>query len=210
MKMKKLAENILQWLFTKYLDFIERTVKIQWYEENHYGDSQIFGFWHEDSFFMNIVLDKLSAKTTPVDVIVTADTRGNYIENMVQKSGGNALRVPDGFKAFTALKKIVQDSYEKTHSIAVALDGPLGPRHEPKKLAFYLSEHAQEEFVGISLSYSSCLRLKRRWDKYVIPLPFTTVTVAVKDYGVVKKNAVPELPVDAEFAKGAVYLLQGA
>ena len=31
-----------------------------------------------------------------------------------------------------------------------------------------------------------------------------------KDYGVVKKNAVPELPVDAEFAKGAVYLLKGA
>lgn len=210
MKMRKPAENILQWLFVKYLGLIERSVKIEWHEENHYGDSQIFGFWHEDSFFMNIVLDKLSVKTTPVDVIVTADTRGNYIENMIQKSGGNALRVPDGFKAFPALKKIVQDSYEKAHSIAVALDGPLGPRHEPKKLAFYLSEHAEEEFVGISLSYSSCLRLTRRWDKYVIPLPFTTVTVAVKNYGVVKKNAVPELPADAEYVKGDVYLLKGA
>lgn len=72
----------------------------------------------------------------------------------------------------------------KTGSIAVALDGPLGPRHEPKKLAFYLSEHAEEAFVGISLSYSSCIRLTRRWDKYVIPLPFTTVDVAVKDYGI--------------------------
>ena len=102
-----------------------------------------------------------------------------------------------GFKAFAALRKIVQDSYEKTHSIAVALDGPLGPRHEPKKLAFYLSEHAEEDFVGISLSYSSCLRLKHRWDKYVIPLPYTTVTVAVKNYGVVKKSRIPELPTAA-------------
>ncbi|HJB46457.1 MAG TPA: hypothetical protein H9713_07115 [Candidatus Mediterraneibacter surreyensis] len=147
---------------------------------------------------MNLVLEKLACKTTPVDVIVTADTRGNYIENMVKRCGGNALRVPDGFKAFSALKKIVQDSYEKTHSIAVALDGPLGPRHEPKKLAFYLSEHAEEDFVGISLSYSSCLRLKHRWDKYVIPLPYTTVTVAVKNYGVVKKSRIPELPVSAQ------------
>ena len=63
-----------------------------------------------------------------------------------------------------ALKKIVKDSYEKTHSIAVALDDPLGPRHEPKKLAFYLSEHAEEDFVGITVSYSSCIRLWRRWD----------------------------------------------
>ena len=119
---------------------------------------------------MNLVLERLADKTTPVDVIVTADTRGNYIEHMIKRCGGNALRVPDGYKAFGALKNIVRDSYEKAHSIAVALDGPLGPRHEPKKLAFYLSEHAEEAFVGISLSYSSCIRLTRRWDKYVIPL----------------------------------------
>lgn len=193
----KMGESVLQWLFARYLNWVGRTVTIRWDEDNRYGDSQIFGFWHEDSFFMNLVLEKLAHRTTPVDVIVTADTRGNYIEDMVKRCGGNALRVPDGFKAFPALKKIVQDSYEKTHSIAVALDGPLGPRHEPKKLAFYLSEHAQEDFVGISLSYSSCIRLRRRWDKYVIPLPYTSVTVAVKNYGVVKKDQIPRLPVTA-------------
>ena len=197
MGLRKTAANILQWSFTRYLSLIDRTVKIVWQEDNRYGDSQIFGFWNEDSFFMNLVLERLSHKTTPVDVIVTADTRGKYIENMIRRCGGNALRVPDGYQAFAALRKIVQDSYEKTHSIAVALDGPLGPRHEPKKLAFYLSEHAEEDFVGISLTYSSCLRLTRRWDKYVIPLPFTTVTVSVKNYGIVKKNAIPVLPVDA-------------
>ena len=76
----------------------------------------------------------MAHKTRPVDVIVTADTRGNYIEHMVQRCGGHALRVPDGYQAFAALKKIVLDTYEKEHSLAVALDGPLGPRHEPKKL----------------------------------------------------------------------------
>ena len=211
MREKKTREKILQWLFTEYLRLIERTVTIRWEEDNQYTDSQIYGFWHEDSFFMNVVLEKLAYKTTPVDVIVTADTRGNYIENMVKRCGGNALRVPDGYKAFAALKKIVQDSYEKTRSIAVALDGPLGPRHEPKKLAFYLSEHGDEDFVGISLTYSSCIRLKRRWDKYVIPLPWTKVAVAVKNYGVVKKSQIPELPADAgPAARGAEASARGA
>ena len=201
MSQKKTAQSILQWLFTKYLVLIDRTVKIEWHEENTYGDSQIFGFWHEDSFFMNLVLEKLSHKTTPVDVIVTADARGNYIEHMINKCGGSALRVPDGYRAFAALKRIVQNSYEKTHSIAVALDGPLGPRHEPKKLAFYLSEHAEQEFVGISISYSSCIRLTHRWDKYVIPLPFTKVSVAVKNYGIVLKSGIPDLSGDAQFVE---------
>ena len=71
---------------------------------------------------MNLVLERRADKTTPVDVIVTADTRGNYIEHMIKRCGGNALRVPDGYKAFGALKNIVRDSYEKAHSIAVALD----------------------------------------------------------------------------------------
>jgi lysophospholipid acyltransferase (LPLAT)-like uncharacterized protein len=208
MKTEKLTEKALRWLFTKYLTLLEKTVKINWHEENEYGESQIFGFWHEDSFFMNLVLERLADKTTPVDVIVTADTRGNYIEHMIKRCGGNALRVPDGYKAFGALKNIVRDSYEKAHSIAVALDGPLGPRHEPKKLAFYLSEHAEEAFVGISLSYSSCIRLTRRWDKYVIPLPFTTVDVAVKDYGIVQKKAIPNLPVNADAASEEIYVAQ--
>ena len=65
MSQKKTAQSILQWLFTKYLVLIDRTVKIEWHEENTYGDSQIFGFWHEDSFFMNLVLEKLSRKDDP-------------------------------------------------------------------------------------------------------------------------------------------------
>ena len=48
MRLKKVGENVLQWLFVNYLRWIERTVTIRWDEENRYGDSQIFGFWHED------------------------------------------------------------------------------------------------------------------------------------------------------------------
>lgn len=162
------------------------------------GSSQIFGFWHEDSFFMNLVLKNLAKDTAPVDVVVTADTRGDYIEYMLQKCGGKAIRIPDGYAAFGALKLLMQHSYEQARSLAVALDGPLGPRHEPKKLAFYLSEQKGEDFVGISVRYSACLRMFWRWDKYVVPLPFSRITVAVKDYGEVSKKAIPELPVEAD------------
>ena len=36
-----------------------------------------------------------------------------------------------------------------------------------------------------------------RWDHYAVPLPFSTVTVAIRDYGEVSKRAIPELPVTA-------------
>lgn len=189
---------MLRKVFISYLKFLEKTVKIEWQEELPYGDSQIFGFWHEDSFFMNLVLKNLVGKTAPVDVVVTADARGDYIEYMLQKCGGSAIRIPDGYAAFGALKVLMQRSYEQLHSLAIALDGPMGPRHKPKKLAFYLSEKKGEDFVGISVRYSACLRMFWRWDRYVVPLPFSRVTVAVKDYGAVSKNSIPKIPVQAE------------
>ena len=37
MRLKKVGENVLQWLFVNYLRWIERTVTIRWDEENRYG-----------------------------------------------------------------------------------------------------------------------------------------------------------------------------
>lgn len=184
-------------LFSGYLKLLKKTVALQWSENDVCGNGQIVGFWHEDSLFMNVVLSELSKYTNPVDVIVTADSRGDYIEEMIKQSGGQALRVKDGSAGFKALKTIVKNAYETTHSLAVALDGPLGPRHEPKRLAFYLAEQAQEDFVGISVTYSNCIRLRWRWDKYAIPLPFSVVTVAAHNYGEVNKKHIPELPYNA-------------
>ena len=121
---------------------------IEWQESQFTTGNQIFGFWHEDSFFMNLVLEKLSGQTSPVDVIVTADTRGDYIEHMLQACGGHALRVPDGFAAFGALKKILQDSYESTRSIAVALDWHFIWRNRPRSLLW--------EFLFLIMDASGC------------------------------------------------------
>lgn len=213
MYIHQMGRKLLQKLFLGYLKFLERTVTIEWREDRLCGDSQIFGFWHEDSFFMNLVLKQLSGKTAPVDVIVTADTRGDYIENMIGHYGGHALRVPDGLACMKAVKKLIQKSYEESRSLAVSLDGPLGPRHEPKKLAFFLSKQRGDDFVGIAVSYSSCIRMFWRWDQYVIPLPFTTVTVDVRDYGEVDKRDIPDLPVDAgeslDLAQPSGYLAEG-
>ncbi len=188
-------------LFTGYLKLLEKTIVIRWTENSMCRGNQVFGFWHEDSFFMNLVLAELSKQASPIDVIVTADTRGDYIQNLVERCGGHAIRVQDGFASFGALKAVFRNAYERTRCIAVALDGPLGPRHEPKKLAFFLAEQAQDDFVGITISYSSKLRLNWRWDKYVIPLPFSKVMVAVHNYGEIDKKQIPALPVSANIAE---------
>ena len=60
MNVRKTGAAMLQRLFAKYLDLLRRTVAVRWDDGNRYGDSQIYGFWHEDSFFMNLVLERLA------------------------------------------------------------------------------------------------------------------------------------------------------
>lgn len=101
--------NMLQYLFQGYLKLLKRTMRIQW-EENEVGrEGQIFGFWHEDSFCMNLILEELALSAGPVNVIVTADRRGDYIQNMVESCGGKAVRVPDGKASYHTLKSIQKD-----------------------------------------------------------------------------------------------------
>lgn len=193
--------NMLQYLFQGYLKLLKRTVRIQW-EENEVGrEGQIFGFWHEDSFCMNLILEELALSAGPVNVIVTADRRGDYIQDIVESCGGKAVRVPDGKASYHTLKSIQKDLAKEEESIAAALDGPLGPRHEPKKLAFYFSEQMQKEFTGFTLEYSACIRLWWRWDEYAIPLPFSRVSVFAHNYGVVRRKNIPPLPASGRARK---------
>lgn len=189
-----MGKSMLQSLCLAYLRLLRRTVQVEWAEDQVDPGRQIFGFWHEDSFSMNLVLGQMAERTRPVHVIVTADTRGDYIEKMLESCGGHALRVADGRASFGKLREILEEYRHKDASVAVALDGPLGPRHQPKKLAFYLAETLGQGFTGFTIRYSACLRLRWRWDQYAIPLPFSKVTVWAHDYGRVTKKETPVLP----------------
>lgn len=63
---QKVGKNILQHLFSGYLKLLKKTVAIEWQEIQFVTGNQVFGFWHEDSFLMNLVLEELSGKTSPV------------------------------------------------------------------------------------------------------------------------------------------------
>ena len=69
--------------------------------------------------------------------------------------------------------------------MGLAMDGPVGPCYEPKKLLFYLAEKANKEVVLVRITYSKKLTIKKRWDNYIIPLPFTKLKVMLQPIGTV-------------------------
>jgi lysophospholipid acyltransferase (LPLAT)-like uncharacterized protein len=160
------------------------------------------GYWHGDSCCAQLLLQQLSLKKNKIKVIVTADKRGDTIEKMINRHGGEAIRLPDGLKMRPFFKELRLGSKARGEILAASLDGPLGPLHEPKKLLFLLASQADKEMVYLHFQYRNVLRLENRWDRYAIPLPFCRITAEVEELGRIGEN---ELRNFKEYRKGLIW-----
>lgn len=166
-----------------YLNFVDCTSTFELIGKEKIHNNQMVGYWHSDSYPMQLLLKKIQYDYKSISVIVTADTRGEYIEDMIESFGANALRVRDGLKMKDSFSNMLLEAKKEGKILATALDGPLGPLHKPKRLLFLLAKQADKEMVYIYFTYSRCIRLRHRWDNYVIPLPFTTIKANVETIG---------------------------
>lgn len=173
-----LSKKFIIKLYILYIEFVARTSQITLSSSlslNDLGD-KIIGFWHGDSLSMNLLLRTFKFKNTPTHVIVTKDARGDYIESILNYYQATALRLPDGIALRGFFKDLLATSKQPSSTLCIALDGPLGPYQEPKKLAPKLAYESQKEFWLVKVSYSHKLSLHKRWDHYAIPLPFSHIT----------------------------------
>ncbi len=180
--------RLLNTCFITYTKLLLKTCRFDVENIERFRQGIMFGFWHEDCYSMELVLDQLSRTHKDICAIVTANQRGDYIENTLRHNGGEALRIPDGMEMKTAYKKMLEAAKRPGLIMAAAFDGPSGPYREPKKLLFMLAKEAQKPVVYAHFEYRHVIRLKKRWDKYVIPLPFTRVQAYFEEIGEISKE----------------------
>ncbi len=191
MKDRTIRKNIWCRLAYGYLKILEKTVRIEWQQPEQFSGHNVVGFWHEDSMAMNLILK--ASKNAAVSVLVTPDEQGDYIRYLLKKCGKEAVGIGYGFCNAGTLKEILKSLKDTKRSVAIAMDGPFGPRHIPKKLTYFLSEKSQTELVGITISYSKEISLAGRWDHCHIPLPFSKITVRIDGYGVASCQHPPQI-----------------
>lgn len=193
MGIRTIGQKMLSRIFYIYLKCLERTVQIEWIHPEVFTGHHVVGFWHEDSFAMNLLLKAVTDRGNKMSVLVTGDARGEYIRDMIEKCKGDSIRICYGFGDLGTIRDILDALREPERSVAIAMDGPLGPRHIPKKMTYFLSEKGRTSLVGVTLSYSRKLSLKGRWDHYRIPLPFSRIKIRFDDYGIVSSRCMPQL-----------------
>lgn len=174
------------WLL-KTLYWIEKTGSFEIKNIEAIDDNTIIGFWHTDIYGMQLVLREVVKRVKKVNIIVTTKKRGDRIEAMIAYNGGNAVRTPDGMEMRKIFKEIIEVAKTPDEVLAVALDGPDGPIHEPKKLSFLMAKESGKKMVYIKFHYTRFIHSRKRWDKLRCPLPWSRFWAEVVEIGPVDK-----------------------
>ncbi|MGP1430618.1 MAG: lysophospholipid acyltransferase family protein, partial [Fusobacterium sp.] len=68
------------------------------------------------------------------------------------------------------------------------LDGPKGPKEKAKKGLLYLCQKTSVPLVPVGISYSNKWILRKTWDKFEIPKPFSKVKIVLGEAMIIDEN----------------------
>jgi len=172
-----------------YIQFVYRTSKIistgnYTFLESAHNEKFIIVFWHGDSYSLYPYLAGQG-----LYVITTKNGRGDYINLLCTHFGYKTIRVPDESEGGNFLFKIRREiNGPDCANLAITLDGPLGPYHQPKPFPFITALLTKRKALPLSIKCKRKIQLKGRWDNFSIPLPFNKIEIHVHDPLVVAKE----------------------
>ncbi len=137
------------------------------------GKNYVVAFWH-GSMFPGWYLHR-PLKNETISALVSQSNDGEFLSIILERWNYSMIRGSSHIGGKEAMELMV-DEVAKGNSLAITPDGPRGPRHEMKMGAIRVAQKAGVPLIlaGISLSGKKYLR---SWDKFEIPMPFSSVVV---------------------------------
>lgn len=136
------------------------------------GKNCIYVFWHSKSF---LILPY--CRNSRIGTLTLMDWKNLIFDRLCKKMRYHTVPVASSSLAVLELRNLLEQGF----SIGLALDGPHGPAGVIKPGALHLSRTTQKPIVVVNLRADRSYRIRQRWDRYEIPLPFTKVVAKLSE-----------------------------
>ncbi|MBU0629377.1 MAG: DUF374 domain-containing protein [Candidatus Margulisbacteria bacterium] len=134
------------------------------------GENVIFAVWHQATFVMFYLY-----RFRRVVLLVSSEPRGRVLAQCARWLGYEIIAVNfqrDKLATARAMGKMIK-LIKEGYDAVVAVDGPSGPPFAVKPGVFFLAEKAGVPIVPVGLFSPLHIKLFWRWDRYIIPFPFS-------------------------------------
>jgi lysophospholipid acyltransferase (LPLAT)-like uncharacterized protein len=134
-------------------------------------------YWHQHTLFcVKHLLDQRGAGLK-LGFLISPSVDGEIGAMIVRNLGGEVIRGSSTHTGARALRDYYQALAREAVSPAITPDGPRGPPWKFKPGAVLLAQLSGRPMIP--LSYAASRALKIKWDRFVIPWPFSRIAIAV-------------------------------
>lgn len=137
-------------------------------ERNQEGERFVIALWHDELF---PIAGYGCVYTSGLMGIVSKSKDGQFVASIMEGLGQTTVRGSSrhgGVRALLEAKRVM----ERENRMAVfAVDGPRGPRHEPKDGAIFLAQRVGAKIVPVRAKCSWKKIFENAWDRFQLPWP---------------------------------------
>jgi lysophospholipid acyltransferase (LPLAT)-like uncharacterized protein len=142
-------------------------------------------YWHQHQLFCGKYLidqsrlraAKSDAPKLKVGWLISPSVDGEIGAMMVQRIGGFVIRGSSTATGARALRDYYEALVKENVSPVITPDGPRGPRFEFKPGAILLGQMSGRPILPMAYAATRAWLIK--WDKFVLPVPFSRIVIAV-------------------------------
>jgi lysophospholipid acyltransferase (LPLAT)-like uncharacterized protein len=141
-------------------------------------DQVVLAFWHEYNLVAAAAAHRLRRHEHHVS-FSTQTLRGEVMTAMLAAlDAGSVPLPPEGERAQAArLSLELARVGREGASLVISPDGPVGPYRRAKPGALIVAREAGVPIQPWAVAARPCLRLRGRWDRHIVPLPFGRLRV---------------------------------
>lgn len=135
----------------------------------------IYCVWHE-----NILPLSFYFRNSKASFIASYHKDGRRLSSILQHWGGTVIEGSTRRKGLTAIRESVKE-IEIGKNLVITPDGPRGPRRVVKRGIAQIALLAHSPIIPVHIHCRNSWHL-RSWDRFVIPKPFTRITIEFSRY----------------------------
>lgn len=175
------------WGLSAYAGLVWRTARYQVEGQEHLrrvhaaGCPLIIAAWHGMTMMLTGYLVTQEDPTQYV-LIVPDDSRGAVLSVWAQRFRASPFVISMEADSMVAARRLLVliRQMKQGKNLLLNPDGPDGPSHEPKGGVVFIARKAGALIVPAAAFTATGFRIPR-WDRYVVPLPFSRITVVLEE-----------------------------
>lgn len=131
---------------------------------------RIYIFWHRHLLFLMYHFRHVGARP-----LISMSRDGELISSIAKTFGMNPIRGSSSRGGARALLQLIHTAKSSKGDILITADGPRGPLRVVKPGVVKLAQKSGAPLVPICWRASRAWILKRSWDRFIIPRPFSRI-----------------------------------